>query len=72
MDAKDKAIRLLVTMLRDIVDAAESRDEIKLGEQVAAAKSFLAQTTKQSGGVDLPESCHIGESIDVQVTRVIS
>jgi hypothetical protein len=72
MDPKDKAIQLLVMMLRDIVDAAESRDEIKLGEQVAAAKAFLAQATTQSSGVDLPESCRIGESLDVQVTRNIS
>ena len=69
MDAKDKAIRLLATMLRDIVDSFESHDETRLGEQVAGAKAFLQAVAIQTPGINLNESNHIGESIDVQVTR---
>ena len=69
MDAKDKAIRLLATMLRDLVDSVESRDETRIGEQVAGVKAFLAATHKVAGGVSLNEASHIGESLDVQVTQ---
>jgi hypothetical protein len=69
MDARDNAIRLLVTMLRDVVAAHEANDEIKLGEQVAGAKAFLQSVAAQPGGIRLEESTRIGESLDVQVSR---
>jgi len=69
MDAKDKAIRLLATMLRDLVDSVESRDETRIGEQVAGAKAFLQSVASATSGISLNEETRIGESIDVQVTR---
>lgn len=67
-DAKDGAIRLLVTMLHDIVAAYDGKDEIKLEERVIAARTYLSQVTKASGA-SVSERVHVGESIDVQVTR---
>ena len=76
MDPKDKAIRLLVSMLSELVSSydnkqkslgnPESSADREFNEKLLAARSFLNQISKST---TLGETTSIGESIDIQVNH---
>jgi hypothetical protein len=80
MDSKDKAIRLLASMLNELVSSYDNRQRLlenpealicadrEFNEKLSSARSFLNQISRSS---TLNETTSIGESIDVQVSRGI-